>query len=305
MGVLSRVGRREWLLLLGSVLLTLTVAELVLRVGEPSATYDLMYRPSDDPVLGVELAQGADFEFDGLDVLIPPTRIRTGAQGHRGPDVAIPKPPGRRRVVCIGDSMTFGWGVEHKDTFCARLAPSLGPEWDAVNLGVPGYNTVQEVRMLELRGLVYEPDLVVMLFNGSDLEPPIDHGDAGGTWAWLVDHSAILRRVHRAFRGSEEDHTDAGRTAEPDFAPAVAAVAQLGKLGREHGFDSILLSFSDFGGRQALKEAAQTAGLVTGEAGPDFAGRDAELIIPGDGHPNARGHEVILARLLALVATLD
>ncbi len=30
------------------------------------------------------------------------------------------------------------------------------------------------------------------------------------TWAWLVGHSAIFRRVQRAFRESEEDHTDAG-----------------------------------------------------------------------------------------------
>jgi len=44
---------------------------------------------------------------------------------------------------------------------------------------------------------------------------------------------------------------------------------------------------------------------VAGDADPDFAGRDAQLIIDGDGHPNARGHEVVLARLLALLETLN
>jgi len=62
------------------------------------------------------------------------------------------------------------------------------------------------------------------------------------TWGWFVDHSAILRRVRRAFRESEEDHTNAGG---PDLAPGVAAVGRRGALGREHGLDTLRLSFSD------------------------------------------------------------
>ncbi len=55
---------------LGSVLLTLFVAEVVLRFVTPRASHHLMYVRSDDPLLGVELRPGADFEFDGLDRLI-------------------------------------------------------------------------------------------------------------------------------------------------------------------------------------------------------------------------------------------
>jgi lysophospholipase L1-like esterase len=80
--------------------------------------------------------------------------------GFRGRD---PGPPeaGQRRVLLLGDSITFGTGVEDADTFAARLAahaPSLQP----INLGVSGYGTDQELLLLEREGFAMDPAVVVL-----------------------------------------------------------------------------------------------------------------------------------------------
>jgi hypothetical protein len=69
--------------------------------------------------------------------------VRTNAQSFRN---AADTPPrvaaGRYRVVCSGDSFTFGDGVDNDHTWCQQLA-AHDPRIDAVNLGEGGYGADQ------------------------------------------------------------------------------------------------------------------------------------------------------------------
>jgi len=49
----------------------------------------------------------------------------TGSLGFRGPEIATPKPSGRFRVVALADSVTFGFGVNDTETFCAQAEQML------------------------------------------------------------------------------------------------------------------------------------------------------------------------------------
>jgi lysophospholipase L1-like esterase len=65
------------------------------------------------------------------------------------PDLAWEKPPGVRRVVCLGDSFTFGWGVDEASTWVRRIEPGLrrrarGAAVATVNCGVAGTLYVDE-----------------------------------------------------------------------------------------------------------------------------------------------------------------
>jgi hypothetical protein len=51
--------------------------------------------------------------------------VRTNAYGFRGPEWAVPKPPGTFRVMVLGDSLSFGNLVAYEDTFAARLQDAL------------------------------------------------------------------------------------------------------------------------------------------------------------------------------------
>ena len=61
--------------------------------------------------------------------------VRTNRLGYRGPD------PAQRAWICLGDSTTFGWGVEVEDAFPAQLEAELlrrGHKVEVLNAGVPG-----------------------------------------------------------------------------------------------------------------------------------------------------------------------
>ena len=110
------------------------------------------------------------------------TLYEINADGFRGPVQVRPKPPGRFRVVILGDSIAFGYGVEEAAAFprvleseLARRAP--GSNVDVVNLGVGGYNAWNEARVLEDVGVSYDPDLVLVQFCINDLNDPTVHFD--------------------------------------------------------------------------------------------------------------------------------
>jgi hypothetical protein len=70
----------------------------------------------------------------------------------------------RGRILLLGDSYTFGHGVPAEETFGAVLAQELLPDWDFVNLAVPGSGTDQQLITFERRGKQIRPDIVVLGF---------------------------------------------------------------------------------------------------------------------------------------------
>lgn len=108
---------------------------------------------------------------------------RINADGLRGPRVARPKPAGVTRVVVVGDSIAFGYGVQEPETFPRVLETLLAgrvpqARVEVVNLGVGGYNAWNEAELLTDIGLGYEPDLVLVQFCINDLNDPTVHFDA-------------------------------------------------------------------------------------------------------------------------------
>ena len=90
-----------------------------------------------DPELGWVSRPGLFLE----DYYGPGRNVTTDSRGFRGRGGATPSvAPGRRRVVCSGDSFTFGEGVDDAEVWCARLA---SPTRETLNLGQPGYGVDQ------------------------------------------------------------------------------------------------------------------------------------------------------------------
>lgn len=95
--------------------------------------------------------------------------------GFRGPAFTI-KPEGGFRLVCLGDSFTFGEGVNNEHTYpeiAARFLRKEGKQTDACNLGVGGYNTTQSLNTLLRIGFDLKPDAVVLGYTLNDAEPPL------------------------------------------------------------------------------------------------------------------------------------
>ena len=94
--------------------------------------------------------------------------LATNAFGFR--DVNHPeKAAGVTRVAVLGDSFVFGSGVKQDEVVTRRLAALLGPSFEVINLGVPGYGTDQALITLRRWGPRLSPDIVLAGFFWNDV----------------------------------------------------------------------------------------------------------------------------------------
>jgi len=153
-----------------SCLITLLVVELSLRIYGYNSLRDwqdgreLILRPSPHTDLKYELVPGASGWAWG-------TNIKINSQGFRGPE---PMAAGysHTRIIVLGDSIAFGHYLPEEATFSHQLQQRLlsdGPHCEVMNFGVGGYDTLQEVTLLETRGLRYLPKLVVVAYCLNDI----------------------------------------------------------------------------------------------------------------------------------------
>ena len=164
-----RVGRKaKWLLASASLLVAGVVGEFAwrgLRTMHFGPTTNSAYVVHDE-LLGWSYRADAQARHrtESFDV-----EVRIGAAGFREqPDLPEVAP----RIAALGDSFTFGWGVEGDETFCRQLATQLEvPVW---NLGVSGYGTDQQYLLLKERapqlGTAFAPDIVLVQFWGNDVD---------------------------------------------------------------------------------------------------------------------------------------
>jgi len=91
--------------------------------------------------------------------------LTTNADGWRSAsEFERAKPAGRRRLVFVGDSYTFGFGLGDAQTFAALTQERLGAGWEVLNFAVPGYGTDQQLLCYETVARQYAPDAVVLGF---------------------------------------------------------------------------------------------------------------------------------------------
>ncbi len=130
--------------------------------------------------------------------------VRINAHGLRGPDFAASKPPGVRRIVLLGDSVTFGYGVTVEESFAGQLRRQLGPGVEVINAGVTGYSSWQGLRLYETIVREVRPDVLLVLFGYNDHHSAVwsdrdkyrrRHAEAT---ARVAAHSATFRLLGRA-----------------------------------------------------------------------------------------------------------
>jgi lysophospholipase L1-like esterase len=267
--------RRARLALLGaSTLAALLVCELAARVWLPAAPAfgypQLHYRP--DPEVVFSFIPGeVGFTADKL--------VRINARGLRGPLVPYARTPGRVRILFLGDSLVFGYGVGDDATVTARLAAALaarGVPAEVVNAGVPAYDTELEARYLEHEGRRYAPDWVVVGVCWNDIvdvsrmrvspDGLLGRGDRPGRLEALVESGPaygvrnLLKRSRLAYvtlaalRGLRApDELTRLRTqvldgedtedVERGWTQVDAAVARMARLATREGFRLLLVTF--------------------------------------------------------------
>ncbi|MCH2107367.1 MAG: SGNH/GDSL hydrolase family protein, partial [Planctomycetes bacterium] len=102
-------------------------------------------------------------------------RVSHNSMGLRGPEVELPKPAGRFRIICLGGSSTYGHGPSSNGaTWPARLEHHLRtarPDRDieVVNAGCRGYSTFESLGNYAFRLSDLDPDLVLIYHTVNDM----------------------------------------------------------------------------------------------------------------------------------------
>ena len=206
--------RKKLLLVATATLLALAGAELIVRfaVGRPSRGNITpvpreITQPSTVPDLPYVLKPNAQvkhafpsnprgyFDADGT------LTYRTNSLGFRSPETTRERPAEVFRILGVGDSFTFGTGVRQEHTFLARLAERLEADqpgrFEVLNLGVMGYNTPQELALLEHVGPDLDPQLVVLCLFLNDMEGGGTHElfNVGARRRGLARYSMLADRI--------------------------------------------------------------------------------------------------------------
>lgn len=105
-----------------------------------------------------------------------PFEVSINAQGFRGDeDVSETKKPGSFRILCLGDSYSYGVGVKNGETYPAMLESFLsqkfsGVDFQVINAASPFYGVFDELDYYRDKGRKLKADLVILQFSIDDLE---------------------------------------------------------------------------------------------------------------------------------------
>lgn len=257
--------------------------------------------------------------------------------GLRGPEPRVPKPEGVRRVLILGDSFTFGLGVQDDQApFPALLARDLAnasPPVDVVNGGIPGSLTADWLALWRRAGEQLDPDVVIAVFflrDGTSMATiPQFFGQIRAEIArrngdsLLYQYSHLYRRlrdfldrtrVAEIYTHSLIDAYLGGKTRE--WRVAQRNLLTLRNAVQAHGASfglvvfPVLVELDDAYPFQAVEDLvmdfARRNHIRAHDLLPAFRGYSGpELWVSAfDQHPNAEGHALAARSLLPFVREL-
>lgn len=261
-------------------------------------------KDSDNPLIGHVHRPDSSAYLMGVDVEINSDGLRD--------DEYTPERNEKYRIAVLGDSLTFGWGVEKEDTFEVLLERMLSESrpTDMINFGHGNYNTVQEVNLFKERGLKYSPDQVVMFFfiNDAEVTPQRSAWTSlarfrSVTFLWSrvrglltrADPNATFESFYRALYADDF----------PGFIAMKDAFLQLKEICESEGIALQVIMLPElhnlveypFIEEYAKVESfLQQNGISVLDLTPKFAGYEDAIglwVSRDDAHPNALAHSMI------------
>lgn len=165
--------KKEWMvnlsLIIVSILVFLLISELALMIFvphlKPTGHMKGIFFEYDSTLgwKGVPNAAGV-FSTEAFTM-----NITLNSKGLRdNKDYSYNKPENVTRIIVLGDSFTWGEGVNNSQ-ICTEFLENKQDKVEVINTGHVGYGTAQELLLLKNEGVKYSPDLIILLFHGSDL----------------------------------------------------------------------------------------------------------------------------------------
>lgn len=283
----------------------------------PNAWRALLHRASSVPGLAYELTPSRAKNAQG-------TTVRTNAEGMRDDELALPT-GSRLRIAVLGDSYSFGFGVDADDVYANVLEELLNsecdePRFEVLNFGVGGYSTRDEALVLRHKVLAYQPVALILgyVLNDPEMLPvsPLQSYFHPAEW-W--QHSHLLRlaaetqldlEIQRYGDGDRFEYLHA--VGRPPWQGVLAAFDDIAQLCRQHGIPAVVAIFPWNEGapwteyryptlHERIALAARERGLDVVDLLESFDDQPPKrlMVQPGDSHPSPAGHRAAASALLA------
>lgn len=231
-------------------------------------------------------------------------------------------------ILGIGDSFTEGTGVEADATWLKVLEANLNKKTEypvsTMNAGVGGSDPVFEYLLLEKKLMAYNPDMVILSINGSDIHEITLRGgferfkDDGTTgrpapkWEPFYQYSHVVRFVVHVLLGFHEDlitRSEATKNRKRFIRIMETINTKIDSLSRQNGFEYLLvvhpIGYDFQSNRYAYDELNELVELLDNSQSPFLDIRkclakdgyltkeDVEPIYwPIDKHFNMKGYEL-------------
>lgn len=163
-----------------------------------------------------------------------------------------PIPSTGKLILHFGDSSTWGWGLPHRRyAYPAVLNDFLPPTVRSINLGIPGYSSLQGLKYLEIMLPLYHKRLiaVTIYFGNNDatengmpdhqrLELVKRKSFLANMHSWFDQHSAFYRIARTCMTKINVNNNSAPRVSPDEYR---ANIQNIINLCRQHGVKVILI----------------------------------------------------------------
>jgi lysophospholipase L1-like esterase len=217
----KRFGMKQKILLLFFSFFIVVLSDFTLRIIYPTNKPIALYQVDnsaeiylEDFSLGWKLIP--DLKFKAQYNFLPPLKfplmmrnysIDTNSIGLRNRE--LEKSANKKKVICLGDSITFGWNVDQNLTYPIHLEWLLNAKYpgqfEVVNAGVPGYTSRQGLVFYAKKLRKLKPAFVIISFgaNDSTFAPIPDKNSIRYKSASAVLHELLsFSRIYTLLRGS-------------------------------------------------------------------------------------------------------
>ena len=235
-------------LVVGGLLLGIAAGEIVFRfVPFERVKYEVRYGHFSgnvvsrfleyDPVLTFRNRRSASFADAG---------VRINSLGLRGPEVEVAKPRGKRRVLCLGDSCTFGAAHPYPEILQSLLDRRAPGSFEVLNGGVIGYTSLHGLEWFERELAALQPDVVTIYYGWNDMWREKDSAVRDWFRSRVAGEPAAWGRSYlweAISRGSVFVRNRLGRTGlqvPPEQYRAV--LERFAAIGRERDFTPVYLT---------------------------------------------------------------
>lgn len=261
------------------------------------------------------------FELRGSDPAINSFKMRDR-------EYTIEAPADTRRIVVMGDSVTFGHGLPLGESYTKQLerllnaAPDIAGKVEVMNFGVPAFSTRAELEFFRVTARQFKPDVVVVAYVMNDpLEPRTmlaalaEHNRRAGAFERFVRYSQVMAWVRMKWEHitadlQEMENYESIYDPQSDtWQEVVHAFQGFQAYAAEDGFELLAVVFpalTDYENyplapyHEQLLAMLESQGIAYLDLLPAYSKLDAAALRFHDRdavHPNALGHRIAAEQL--------